>query len=146
MLLWHITVLTEWRWRFSSCVLANEHTTTWNTWLDREWYLSTVHKAILLESTSYDGSETTRFIPINNHKRYFSNLMHYNIKFIYLGLRQHHCRHCGKAVCDRCSVGRVTIPVMGFEFPVRVCDPCNNQLKDTEWVQTPQFKRTRTQK
>ncbi|XP_026468436.1 WD repeat and FYVE domain-containing protein 2-like [Ctenocephalides felis] len=49
-----------------------------------------------------------------------------------LGLRQHHCRHCGKAVCDRCSVGRVTIPVMGFEFPVRVCDPCNNQLKDTE--------------
>ncbi|XP_045470295.1 WD repeat and FYVE domain-containing protein 2 [Harmonia axyridis] len=49
-----------------------------------------------------------------------------------LGLRQHHCRHCGKAVCEKCSAGRLTIPAMGFEFPIRVCDPCHNNLKDKE--------------
>lgn len=49
-----------------------------------------------------------------------------------LGLRQHHCRHCGKAVCDRCSSGRLSIPLMGFEFAVRVCEPCHLALKDAE--------------
>ncbi|CAG9814141.1 unnamed protein product [Phaedon cochleariae] len=49
-----------------------------------------------------------------------------------LGLRQHHCRHCGKAICEKCSTGRVTIPMMGFEFAVRVCEPCHNVLKDKE--------------
>ncbi|XP_044726512.1 WD repeat and FYVE domain-containing protein 2 [Chrysoperla carnea] len=49
-----------------------------------------------------------------------------------LGLRQHHCRYCGKAVCDKCSVGRQAIPIMGFEFNVRVCDPCNATLDGIE--------------
>lgn len=49
-----------------------------------------------------------------------------------LGLRQHHCRHCGKAICERCSTGRITIPAMGFEFAVRVCEPCHQSLKDKE--------------
>lgn len=49
-----------------------------------------------------------------------------------LGLRQHHCRFCGKAVCDRCSANRQIIPVMGFENNVRVCDPCNTVLQGME--------------
>lgn len=46
-----------------------------------------------------------------------------------LGLRQHHCRHCGKAVCEKCSAGRISIPTMGFESAVRVCEPCYNNLR-----------------
>lgn len=49
-----------------------------------------------------------------------------------LGIRQHHCRHCGRAVCDKCSTNRINIPIMGFEFDVRVCDPCYNQLQAVE--------------
>ncbi|XP_019759587.1 WD repeat and FYVE domain-containing protein 2 isoform X2 [Dendroctonus ponderosae] len=49
-----------------------------------------------------------------------------------LGIRQHHCRYCGKAICEKCSQGRLSIPSMGFEFAVRVCDPCHNALKDKE--------------
>ncbi|XP_022920553.1 WD repeat and FYVE domain-containing protein 2 [Onthophagus taurus] len=49
-----------------------------------------------------------------------------------LGLRQHHCRHCGKAVCDRCSSQKLCIPIMGFEFAVRVCEPCYLTLKDVD--------------
>uniref|UniRef100_U5ENG3 FYVE-type domain-containing protein n=1 Tax=Corethrella appendiculata TaxID=1370023 RepID=U5ENG3_9DIPT len=49
-----------------------------------------------------------------------------------IGIRQHHCRHCGKAVCDKCSTNRINIPIMGFEFDVRVCDHCHNELKSTE--------------
>lgn len=48
------------------------------------------------------------------------------------GIRQHHCRHCGKAVCDNCSTNRINIPIMGFEFDVRCCDPCYKQLQTVE--------------
>lgn len=49
-----------------------------------------------------------------------------------LGIRQHHCRNCGKAVCDKCSTNRINIPIMGFEFDVRVCGTCFQALKGTE--------------
>uniref|UniRef100_A0AAR2LVG8 FYVE-type domain-containing protein n=1 Tax=Pygocentrus nattereri TaxID=42514 RepID=A0AAR2LVG8_PYGNA len=49
-----------------------------------------------------------------------------------LGLRQHHCRKCGKAVCGKCSSKRSTYPVMGFEFQVRMCDDCYNTIKDED--------------
>lgn len=48
---------------------------------------------------------------------------------------QHHCRKCGKAVCGKCSSKRTTFPIMGFEFPVRVCDACFDIIKEEEWVQ-----------
>lgn len=48
------------------------------------------------------------------------------------GIRQHHCRHCGKAICDNCSTNRINIPIMGFEYDVRVCDPCFKQLQTVE--------------
>ncbi|KAH0513448.1 WD repeat and FYVE domain-containing protein 1 [Microtus ochrogaster] len=49
-----------------------------------------------------------------------------------LGLRQHHCRKCGKAVCGKCSSKRSSYPVMGFEFQVRVCDSCYDSIKDED--------------
>uniref|UniRef100_A0A670JR43 WD repeat and FYVE domain-containing protein 1 n=1 Tax=Podarcis muralis TaxID=64176 RepID=A0A670JR43_PODMU len=49
-----------------------------------------------------------------------------------LGLRQHHCRKCGKAVCGKCSTKRSSYPVMGFEFQVRVCDACFDSIKDED--------------
>ncbi|KAG2462566.1 SYFB ligase, partial [Polypterus senegalus] len=51
-----------------------------------------------------------------------------------LGLRQHHCRKCGKAVCGKCSSKRSTYPIMGFEFQVRVCDSCYETIKDEEFI------------
>lgn len=41
-----------------------------------------------------------------------------------MGLRRHHCRNCGKAICTDCSSRRITVPELGFEFQVRVCDEC----------------------
>uniref|UniRef100_A0A671XA84 WD repeat and FYVE domain containing 1 n=1 Tax=Sparus aurata TaxID=8175 RepID=A0A671XA84_SPAAU len=49
-----------------------------------------------------------------------------------LGLRQHHCRKCGQAVCGKCSSKRSTYPIMGFEFPVRVCDACFDTIKEED--------------
>uniref|UniRef100_A0A8D3BG56 WD repeat and FYVE domain containing 1 n=1 Tax=Scophthalmus maximus TaxID=52904 RepID=A0A8D3BG56_SCOMX len=49
-----------------------------------------------------------------------------------MGLRQHHCRKCGKAVCGKCSSKRSTFPIMGFEFPVRVCDACFDTIKEDD--------------
>ncbi|XP_018009401.1 WD repeat and FYVE domain-containing protein 2 isoform X2 [Hyalella azteca] len=49
-----------------------------------------------------------------------------------LGLRQHHCRKCGKAVCDSCSSRRTNIPAMGFEFNVRVCERCYETISDQD--------------
>lgn len=49
-----------------------------------------------------------------------------------LGLRQHHCRKCGKAICGKCSSKRSTYPIMGFEFQVRMCDDCFNTIKEDD--------------
>ncbi|GAU89035.1 hypothetical protein RvY_01633 [Ramazzottius varieornatus] len=63
------------------------------------------------------------------NKPFFWNFkMMFDVK--QLGMRQHHCRHCGKAICDACSPNRLTIPIMGFECPVRVCVVCYGLLKD----------------
>lgn len=36
----------------------------------------------------------------------------------------HHCRDCGKGVCDDCSATRKVVPLRGWHYPVRVCDNC----------------------
>lgn len=59
----------------------------------------------------------------------------WNLRSMYenrtIGIRQHHCRRCGKAVCGDCSQRRTTIPSMGFEFQVRVCDDCFPLFSDS---------------
>eukprot|EP00301_Raphidiophrys_heterophryoidea_P014640 c23078_g1_i1.p1 GENE.c23078_g1_i1~~c23078_g1_i1.p1 ORF type:complete len:288 (-),score=57.51 c23078_g1_i1:336-1154(-) len=39
--------------------------------------------------------------------------------------RQHHCRNCGAAVCNDHSQSSSPIINLGFDTPVRVCDPCS---------------------
>jgi hypothetical protein len=47
-------------------------------------------------------------------------------ELFWLFLRRHHCRRCGKLVCDDCSKGRKLIPYLGFtKLPVRVCKDCD---------------------
>lgn len=38
--------------------------------------------------------------------------------------RRHHCRHCGKSVCQACSSNTMALPELGLNKAVRVCDPC----------------------
>lgn len=52
--------------------------------------------------------------------------------------RQHHCRMCGKAMCDKCTECRSTIPTMGFETKVRVCNDCIPELETLD--RTPRAK------
>ncbi|XP_042236847.1 WD repeat and FYVE domain-containing protein 2-like isoform X2 [Homarus americanus] len=56
-----------------------------------------------------------------------------------IGLRQHHCRKCGKAVCDSCSSNKSCIPIMGFEFDVRVCDNCHSTIADQDRTSLAKF-------
>jgi len=49
-----------------------------------------------------------------------------------IGLRQHHCRNCGRAMCNSCSTNRTALPRLGFEFKVRVCDECFSQISDQD--------------
>ncbi|KAI0226883.1 WD repeat and FYVE domain-containing protein 2 [Lamellibrachia satsuma] len=49
-----------------------------------------------------------------------------------IGVRQHHCRKCGKAVCAKCSCGETTIPQMGYEYAVRVCDSCLESITEED--------------
>ncbi|KAL0241126.1 hypothetical protein GEMRC1_006361 [Eukaryota sp. GEM-RC1] len=41
-----------------------------------------------------------------------------------LFVRRHHCRSCGKCVCNGCSSNRTPLPSLGFFTPVRVCNSC----------------------
>ena len=51
-----------------------------------------------------------------------------------MGLRQHHCRHCGRAVCDECSPHRSVLPAIGYEYEVRVCIECHKNLTESDRV------------
>uniref|UniRef100_A0A8K9UI06 FYVE-type domain-containing protein n=1 Tax=Oncorhynchus mykiss TaxID=8022 RepID=A0A8K9UI06_ONCMY len=53
--------------------------------------------------------------------------------------QEHHCRKCGQAVCGKCSAKRSTIPLMGFEFEVRVCDSCHESITDEDRAPTATF-------
>ena len=49
-----------------------------------------------------------------------------------LTLRRHHCRRCGRSFCDRCSARTAALPKIGYLQPVRVCDGCWEEERDTE--------------
>ena len=51
-----------------------------------------------------------------------------------VGIRQHHCRRCGAAICDTCSNFRTTLPQYGHEFEVRVCSKCVDKVTNEEYV------------
>ncbi|XP_066254587.1 zinc finger FYVE domain-containing protein 1-like isoform X1 [Euwallacea similis] len=36
----------------------------------------------------------------------------------------HHCRDCGRGVCDSCSNSKKIVPLRGWHSPVRVCNSC----------------------
>lgn len=55
------------------------------------------------------------------------------------GGRQHHCRKCGKALCAKCTTHNHTIPNMGFELQVRVCDQCHQELEDERQASMASF-------
>ncbi|EDO26009.1 predicted protein [Nematostella vectensis] len=49
-----------------------------------------------------------------------------------VGVRQHHCRKCGRAVCQSCSEKQSTLPIMGFEYSIRICNECYGTITDEE--------------
>jgi len=71
----------------------------------------------------------------------------WNVKSMYeqkqMGLRQHHCRRCGKAICDYCSSKRSKLPIRGHEYPVRVCEECFISIKPEEKTPLANFYETR---
>uniref|UniRef100_A0A182Y4P8 FYVE-type domain-containing protein n=1 Tax=Anopheles stephensi TaxID=30069 RepID=A0A182Y4P8_ANOST len=44
-------------------------------------------------------------------------------------MRKHHCRHCGRNLCSRCSNNDVPIIKFGINKPVRVCSVCFEVLQ-----------------
>ncbi|XP_016401258.1 WD repeat and FYVE domain-containing protein 1-like [Sinocyclocheilus rhinocerous] len=107
------------------------------------WYLPLTHQLV---SCSADGGitvwnmETTReeapqWLDSDSCQKCRQPFF-WNIKQMWdsktLGLRQHHCRKCGKAICGKCSSKRSTYPIMGFEFQVRMCDDCYDTIKEED--------------
>ncbi|XP_064544438.1 rabankyrin-5 isoform X1 [Drosophila montana] len=45
-----------------------------------------------------------------------------------LTIRRHHCRHCGRVLCSKCSNNDVPILKFGINKPVRVCNVCFDVL------------------
>lgn len=86
-------------------------------------------KAKRLESPQWKESDWCEFCK----KPFF-----WNVKAMWeskiVGKRQHHCRRCGAAGCDECTREKVQLPILGHEFPVRVCNNCASSVKDDEYI------------
>jgi len=53
-----------------------------------------------------------------------SRCPHCSLVFVFPVKRRHHCRNCGKVVCQMCSQHSLPLPKYGFYRPVRVCSKC----------------------
>ncbi len=42
--------------------------------------------------------------------------------------RKHHCRHCGRILCSKCSIKDLPILKFNLTKPVRVCEVCFDVL------------------
>ena len=51
--------------------------------------------------------------------------------------RKHHCRHCGRCICMKCSPRRLAIPKFGSAQEERVCLLCERVLKAAEQEKVP---------
>ncbi|XP_064612506.1 rabankyrin-5-like [Liolophura sinensis] len=51
------------------------------------------------------------------------NCLECNVKFG-IKTRKHHCRHCGRLLCSKCSSKDIPIVKFNLSKPVRVCDIC----------------------
>lgn len=49
-------------------------------------------------------------------------------------IRKHHCRQCGRIVCDECSPQRLRLPTLPHEGKVRVCTPCCAELGERQAI------------
>lgn len=61
--------------------------------------------------------------------------------------RAHHCRYCGKAVCDHCSKLEAKIEIYGYKHPQRICSPCARRLviENETLMKSARLKRASTQ-
>lgn len=96
-----------------------------------------------LFSSSYDGElikwdmQRKRSLPTEWHENDACELcqtpFYWNFSKMWqnktLGVRQHHCRLCGRALCMKCTDRGHSIPSMGFEKLVRLCVSCYDDLK-----------------
>lgn len=48
-----------------------------------------------------------------------------------LSFSKHHCRACGQTVCQPCSSKNLSLPHLGIDRQVRVCETCFEQLAKT---------------
>lgn len=64
--------------------------------------------------------------------------LHCKRQFSWLGLREHHCRCCGAAVCASCAPHERLLPRGGYDTPVRICTPCadeQDRLDACAWLE-----------
>jgi len=74
--------------------------------------------------------------PIFAYKAYTSRCVGCNKGFGLLS-RRHHCRNCGKCVCDECSRERVRIPRLDERTLLKVCNECARELKNNRVYGVP---------
>jgi len=56
----------------------------------------------------------------------YKDCMICHVEFTFFN-RKHHCRNCGKLLCDDCTPNFIRLPELGYVEPVRVCIACTDQ-------------------
>ncbi|CAA88884.2 Phosphatidylinositol-3,5-bisphosphate 3-phosphatase MTMR3 [Caenorhabditis elegans] len=56
----------------------------------------------------------------------------FNKLSVYVEDRQHHCRNCGRVVCEDCSKNRFSVIEEGKSVQKRACDSCYDSMHETD--------------
>ena len=149
-----VTSLLEGRWKsmtgtrkFGTGLILGDVLVSGRT-VDRDWLGQSVAQRCEIDVArpeDRDNPIQTTLLPVKIfYQSYFKvcgEPFFWNLRQMWkikkMGVRQHHCRACGKALCDQCSNNRTVMPKNGFEIvPVRTCAQCAQNIPEAHKTPT----------
>lgn len=79
------------------------------------------------------ANDATKAAPVWVQDKQANECPYCHAEFTFIN-RRHHCRQCGKVVCNKCSTGREVLMNIDDTELQRICDDCMRRCFRPDWV------------
>ena len=77
--------------------------------------------------------EWVQALILSKRPRFIQDILCQNCKKAFNSFRRkHHCRSCGRILCDDCSKGKIILECMGYNSKKRICIDCKETIKNSK--------------